>query len=79
MNTNTFNPRDLANLIFLLEASNDTLIDWWGKTTEDDHEYAKELLNTYSEVINEYKLEQTLVNNDWDESQSALGRIMYEM
>jgi hypothetical protein len=79
MNTDTFSPKDLANLIFLLEASNETLMDWWENTTEDDHDYAKELLNTYSEIITEYKLERMRINNNWEESQNILGRIMYEI
>lgn len=73
------NENDLSNLIFLLEASEETLMDWWENTTEDDHDYAKELLDRYSDNINEYKIELQLENTDWFESENILGRIMYEV
>lgn len=66
---------DILNLVFLLEASEETILDWWSKTSEDDHKYASELLDTYSEILNEEKLN----TNDWFESQNILGRIMYEI
>lgn len=66
---------DILNLVFLLEASEETILDWWSKTSEDDHNYASELLDTYSEILNEEKLN----TNDWFESQNILGRIMYEI
>lgn len=69
---------ELSNLIFLLEASQETLSDWWEKTTEEDHKYAAELLDTYSERILEYKLNARLRDSEWYESQEVLGRIMYE-
>ena len=73
------NENDLSNLIFLLEASEETLMDWWKNTTSDDHTYAKELLDRYSDIINEYKIEKQLINTNWFESENVLGRIMYEI
>lgn len=69
---------DLVNLIFLLEASQETILDWWENTSEDDHKYAMELLDRYSELIAE-KTEKLGNPDTWIESQSILGRIMYEM
>lgn len=66
---------DVLNLIFILQASEETILDWWSKTSEDDHKYASELLDRYSELLYEEKLNQT----DWEESQNILGRIMYEI
>lgn len=66
---------DILNLIFLLEASEETILDWWSKTTDDEHKYATELLDTYSFILNEEKLNKT----EWFESQNILGKIMYEL
>ena len=38
------NEHDRSNLKFLLNASAETLKDWWDKVDEDDHQYAQELL-----------------------------------
>lgn len=38
------NKRDQGNLDFLLTASTETLKDWYAKASEDDREYAMELL-----------------------------------
>lgn len=71
-------PNDLLNLVFLLEASKETILDWWKNTSEDDHEYAMELLDRYSDIISDNT--DTLGNPDtWVESQNILGKIMYEM
>jgi hypothetical protein len=39
---------DLANLRFLLHASEDVLKEWYETTSHDDRVYAKELLQAYS-------------------------------
>jgi hypothetical protein len=69
---------DTLNLIFLIEASKETLLDWWHNTSDDDHEYAMELLARYSALITE---KQDNLGNpyNWTESQGVLGKIMYEM
>lgn len=71
-------PNDLLNLIFLLEASKETMLDWWINTSEDDHDYAMELLDRYSQILAE-KTEKLGNPDTWIESQSILGKIMYEM
>lgn len=38
------NKRDQSNLDFLLTVSPETLKDWYAKASEDDREYAMELL-----------------------------------
>jgi len=45
------NEYDRENLQFLLNASKEVLKDWWDNVEEDDHEYASELLDTYSEEL----------------------------
>lgn len=42
---------DRLNLQFLLNASKDVIIDWYSKVSEDDHEYAAELLAMYGEEL----------------------------
>ena len=49
------NEQDRENLIFLLNADADTLIDWFNTVDEDDKEYASEIMAKYSE---ELKLKQ---------------------
>lgn len=39
---------DRLNLKFLLECSEETLKDWYEKTTEDDHKYASALMTCAS-------------------------------
>ena len=45
------NDYDRDNLNFLLNASPETLEDWYEKMDEDDHEYASELLSAYGEEL----------------------------
>lgn len=42
---------DRKNLEFLLSASEEVLRDWYDNVSEDDHEYASELLNAYGEEL----------------------------
>ena len=39
---------DRKNLQFLLNASEATIRDWWGKVTDDDRLYASELLQAHA-------------------------------
>lgn len=41
------NSHDLLNVKFLLGASEETMKDWYAKTSEDDREYAHEILTQY--------------------------------
>lgn len=68
---------DIINLIFILSASPETILDWWNKVSEDDHKYATELLKTYSEILY-IETEKIGQPDTWLESQSVLGKIMYE-
>ena len=50
------NDYDRKNLLFLLEASEETIKDWYLKVDEDDRKYASSLLICYSwEVGDEVK------------------------
>ena len=42
------NDHDRANLEFILNASKETLADWYNSLSEDDLAYAQELLNAAS-------------------------------
>lgn len=42
---------DWDNLQFLLNASDETLCDWYNKTDTDDHEYASDLFALYHEEL----------------------------
>ena len=68
---------DITNLIFILSASPETIMDWWSKVSEDDHQYAMELLARYSEILQVYT-ENLGLPDTWLESQSVLGKIMHE-
>lgn len=45
------NDYDKSNLNFLLNASDEILLDWYNTVGEDDHEYASELLSQYKEEL----------------------------
>jgi hypothetical protein len=51
------NQHDRDNLNFLLSIDNGTFKDWYNKVDQDDREYARELLNTYSIELKERSLE----------------------
>lgn len=44
---------DRKNLQFLLNASEATIRDWWGKITDDDRQYAAELLQAHAAELRE--------------------------
>lgn len=41
------NSHDMENIKFLLNADEETIKDWYSKTTDDDHEYAFEIMKEY--------------------------------
>jgi hypothetical protein len=45
------NDYDRANLEFLLNASHDVLKDWFGVISDDDKDYACELLQLYKDEL----------------------------
>lgn len=49
------NEHDRDNLNFLLSASPEVLKDWYDSVDEDDHVYAQELLNAYSQELDKLK------------------------
>ena len=51
------NEHDRSNLNFLLNASAETLKDWYEKMDEDDHLYAQELLAMAALELKEQALE----------------------
>mgnify|MGYP007004420034 CR=1 FL=1 len=71
------NDHDKNNLHFLLASSRATILDWTKTVTDDDMDYAMELLHTYRAELD--AMEQALEADDMDMSESAvvLGKIMY--
>jgi hypothetical protein len=73
-------PNDRANLKFLLNVDAETLKDWYAAVDKDDHEYAMELLTSYSQEIRErsieFQIEAQLVDSDWRESAEVLSRFV---
>ena len=51
------NAHDRNNLNFLLSTDDKTFKDWYSKMDQDDHDYARELLNMYSLELKERSLE----------------------
>jgi hypothetical protein len=51
------NKHDRDNLNFLLSTDDATFKDWYNQMDEDDHDYARELLNMYSLELKERSLE----------------------
>jgi len=51
------NEVDRNNLYFLLNASTETIKDWYKTCTADDVEYARELMDAYAREVREIALE----------------------
>jgi hypothetical protein len=45
------NEYDRANLFFLMNATPEELEEWYNSVSEDDHEYASELMAEYCEEL----------------------------
>ena len=54
------NQHDKDNLNFLLSSSEEVLKDWYNSVEEDDHIYAKELLQAYSLELQEMRDQKDL-------------------
>ena len=70
------NARDRGNLEFLLNADKKTMAEWYKTATEDDMEYANELLRTARTEL-ELKLLETLdseAEDDLSDAQAVLAR-----
>ncbi len=59
------NEDDRENLRFLINASNETIKEWYKTCTDDDIEYAQELMNAFAlelqEAANENRIEFELL------------------
>ena len=58
------NPYDRANLSFLMHASPETIRDWYERVSEDDIQYALELIQMA-------RLEMSLQESDYHEDYSS--------
>ena len=54
---------DLSNVRFLMSLTPDRLAVWWDKQTEDDREYAMEIMKAYSEWLSAESLKTTLMHD----------------
>jgi hypothetical protein len=74
------NEHDKTNLEFLLSAGPETISDWYGKTSQDDHDYAMELLAAYAKELAELSgnliIEAELEVSQMAEAKSALMKFM---
>jgi hypothetical protein len=57
------NQRDRDNLNFLMKATPESLAAWYAQASEDDLEYADELLERYSQELDQHLFE-VLVDED---------------
>jgi len=57
------NQRDRDNLNFLLQATPESLAAWYAQASEDDLEYADELLDRYSQELDQ-DLFEVLIDDD---------------
>lgn len=79
------NQRDKENLNFLLNASPETLKDWYESVEEDDHIYAQELLESYRQELAEtedqkyeFEMEKELMKmSNFPEVDAILSKCKY--
>jgi 3-methyladenine DNA glycosylase AlkD len=45
--------RDYNNLQFILNKSQDELLDWWESLDDEDQCYAMEIISAYKQMLNE--------------------------
>jgi hypothetical protein len=75
---------DRNNLEFLLKATPEALEKWSKEVTQDDLDYAQELLDAYQLELNERALSLNLVSASDDEFEQAIvdaearGSVYYE-
>jgi hypothetical protein len=76
------NNHDRDNLDFLLSIDAETFKDWYSKMTPDDHDYASELLEKYSQELAERSqalvIEADLIhqNNNYREAMQVISRFL---
>lgn len=70
------NEYDRANLEFLLSASKETLEDWYSKTSDDDIEYALELLQAAKTEVDMHILNKLDWIEDVSEAEKVLKKFM---
>lgn len=74
------NDHDRQNLIFLLTADADTLSQWYDQMSEDDHEYAHELLAQYSLELKQHAIDlrieaELMLMSTFEQAQCVIGKI----
>jgi len=70
------NPKDLKNLEFLMTASTEQLKEWWRISSEEDHQYAEELLKSFAEEMNNAAIEliEPTMFGEFIEARQVLSR-----
>lgn len=68
------NQRDQDNLDFLLNASPEVIQDWYQQMSDDDIQYAVELL----EMAKEELIEQQLAGSDLSDAKTILSKFIKE-
>lgn len=74
------NADDRENLKFLINASNETIKDWYKTCTDDDIAYAQELMNAFAlelqEAANENRIEfELLTMGEYSDAISVIETI----
>lgn len=73
------NPHDRSNLKFLMALDRDTFRNWWLSVSEDDHQYALELLDQYGKELNDLEStdkEGSTIDLDVTDAKKVLDKIM---
>lgn len=50
--------RDFNNIRYILNKSPEELLDWWESLSDDDREYAMEILTDYRKMLDEPVVEE---------------------
>lgn len=73
------NEHDRDNLRFLLSADRETFMEWAEQVTQDDMDYAMELLAQYAEELavrsHEMMVECMMETEDYSEANAVINRI----
>ena len=67
---------DKNNLDFLLRVSEKGLKEWYKQATDDDIQYALELMNWFQDELDDEMIENQLKASDYKETSEILARIM---
>jgi hypothetical protein len=71
---NQMDENDRNNLNFLMSVSQKGLQEWYKQASEDDIQYALELMNWFQDELDEEALESKLLTSDFKESKQILER-----